>query len=101
MAFHELTTNAAKYGALSKPAGQVRVTWEVLRASEPSTLRLKWIETGGPPVKKREHKGFGSTMIERGVSLELEGKVQVEFDPSGLICTMEIPLAAVRGEENK
>ncbi len=97
MAFHELTTNAAKYGALSKPTGQVRVTWEVLRASEPSALRLKWIETGGPPVKKREHKGFGSTLIERGVSLELEGEVQVEFDPSGLICTMEVPLAAAGG----
>ena len=99
MAFHELTTNAAKYGALSKPTGQVRVTWEVLRASEPSALRLKWIETGGPPVKKREHKGFGSTLIERGVSLELEGEVRVEFDPSGLICTMEIPLAAAGGRK--
>jgi len=99
MAFHELTTNAAKYGALSKPAGQVRVTWEVLRASEPSALRLKWMETGGPPVKKREHKGFGSTLIERGLSLELEGEVRVDFDPSGLICTMEIPLAAARGEK--
>jgi PAS domain S-box-containing protein len=97
MAFHELTTNAAKYGALSKPAGQVRVTWDVPRASEPRALRLKWVETGGPPVKKRRHKGFGSTLIERGVSLELEGEVRVEFDPSGLICTMEIPLATAGG----
>ncbi|MDQ6868070.1 MAG: PAS domain S-box protein [Pseudomonadota bacterium] len=101
MAFHELTTNAAKYGALSKPAGQVRVTWDVPRASEHRALRLKWVETGGPPVKKREHKGFGSTLIERGLSLELEGEVRVDFDPRGLICTMEIPLAAAGGEENK
>ena len=79
MAFHELTTNAAKYGALSRPAGQVRVTWEVLRASGPSALRLKWMETGGPPVKKRQHKGFGSTLIERGLSLELEGEVRVRL----------------------
>jgi PAS domain S-box-containing protein len=100
MAFHELTTNAAKYGALSKPGGEVRVTWEILRASGPSALRLKWMETGGPPVKKREHKGFGSSLIERGVPLELEGEVRVEFNPSGLICTMEIPLAAAgRGDE--
>ncbi len=97
MAFHELATNAAKYGALSKPAGQVRVTWEVSRASGPRALRLKWVETGGPPVKKRRHKGFGSTLIERGLSLELGGEVRVEFDPSGLICTMEIPLAAAGG----
>ena len=99
MAFHELTTNAAKYGALSKPAGQVRVTWEVPRASEPRALRLKWVETGGPPVKKRKHKGFGSSLIERGLSLELEGEVRVDFDPRGLICTMEIPLAAAGGAE--
>jgi two-component sensor histidine kinase len=97
MAFHELATNAAKYGALSKPAGQVRVTWDVLRASGPPALRLKWMETGGPPVQKREHKGFGSSLIERGVPLELEGEVRVDFDPSGLICTMEIPLAAAQG----
>jgi two-component system, chemotaxis family, CheB/CheR fusion protein len=48
-------------------------------------------------VKKREHKGFGSTLIERGLSLELEGEVRVDFDGSGLICTMEIPLAAAQG----
>jgi two-component sensor histidine kinase len=94
MAFHELTTNAAKYGALSKPAGQLRVTWEVPRASGPRALRLKWVETGGPPVTKTRHKGFGSTLIERGLSLDLGGEVRVAFDPSGLICTMEIPLAA-------
>ena len=65
----------------------------------PSELRLKWMESGGPPVKKRKHKGFGSTLIERGVSLELEGEVRVDFDPSGLICTMEIPLGAAGAEK--
>ena len=58
LAFHELATNAAKYGALSKPAGQVRVVWDVLKSSEPSTLRLKWMETGGPPVKKDWTQGI-------------------------------------------
>lgn len=81
------------------PAGQVRVTWEVLRAFGSRALRLKWMDTGGPPVKKREHKGFGSTLIERGLSLELEGEVRVDFDPSGVICTMDIPLAAAGGAE--
>jgi two-component system CheB/CheR fusion protein len=97
MAFHELATNAAKYGALSKPEGQVRVGWEVVRASEPSALRLKWTESGGPPVKKRERKGFGSTVIERGLMLELEAEVHLDFNPSGLVCTMEIPLPAAAG----
>jgi PAS domain S-box-containing protein len=97
MAFHELATNAAKYGALSKPAGQVRVEWEVLSASAPSGLRLKWSESGGPPVKKQERKGFGSTVIERGLSLELEGEIRLDFNRSGLVCNMEIPFSAVGG----
>ncbi len=94
MAFHELATNAAKYGALSKPEGRVRVGWDVVKASAPSALRLQWTETGGPPVKERERKGFGSTVIERGLMLELEAEVQLDFNLSGLVCTIEIPLPA-------
>jgi two-component system, chemotaxis family, CheB/CheR fusion protein len=92
MAFHELATNAAKYGSLSTPAGRVCVTWDILRRSEPSVLRLKWAETGGPLVEKVEHKGFGSVLIVRGLALELDGKAELDFDPSGLVCTIEIPL---------
>jgi two-component system, chemotaxis family, CheB/CheR fusion protein len=92
MAFHELATNAAKYGSLSSPAGRVCVTWDILRHSEPSVLRLKWAEAGGPLVEKVEHKGFGSVLIERGLALELDGKAELDFDPSGLVCTIEIQL---------
>src|SRR6185437_5342216 len=66
MAFHELATNAAKYGAFSKPRGRVRVAWEVQGSSQPM-LRLTWTESGGPKVAKTGHKGFGSTLIERGL----------------------------------
>lgn len=92
MAFHELATNAAKYGALSGPEGQVRVSWKIVSASEPKALHLEWTESGGPPVQRTGHKGFGSILIERGLSLELDGKVVLDFDPGGLICTIEIPL---------
>ena len=92
MAFHELATNAAKYGSLSKPAGRVRVRWDLLRHSDLSVLRLKWAETGGPAVETTDHKGFGSILIERGLSLELDGKAELDFDPSGLVCTIEIPI---------
>ena len=92
MAFHELATNAAKYGALSGPEGQVRVSWKVVSASEPKALQLEWTESGGPPVQRAGHKGFGSILIERGLSLELDGKVALDFDPGGLICTIEITL---------
>jgi two-component sensor histidine kinase len=92
MAFHELATNAAKYGALSKPTGQVRVTWNYLRSSPPTVLRLRWVESGGPPVAKTGHKGFGSTVIERGLSLELDGEVRLDFEPGGVVCMIDIPL---------
>jgi two-component system CheB/CheR fusion protein len=94
MAFHELATNAAKYGALSKSGGQVRVTWELLRSSEPVTLRLQWAETGGLPVENFGQNGFGSILLERGLSLELDGEVQLDPDPSGIVYTMQIPFPA-------
>jgi len=99
MAFHELAANAAKHGALSKPTGQVRVTWELVRSSEPSALRLRWRETGGPPVESTRRKGFGSIVIERGLALELHAKVQIHLDPKGLICEIEIPLGGPAGRE--
>jgi two-component sensor histidine kinase len=55
-------------------------------------LRLKWVETGGPAVENTGHKGFGSVLIERGLALELNAKVELDFDPNGLVCTIEIPL---------
>jgi two-component system, chemotaxis family, CheB/CheR fusion protein len=93
MAFHELATNAAKYGALSNSAGQVRVTWNVQSSSE-SMLRLTWAESGGPKVTRNGRKGFGSKLIERGLALELNGSVRLDLAPGGLVCTMEIPLPA-------
>jgi two-component sensor histidine kinase len=93
MAFHELATNAAKYGALSTPKGRVRVTWQMLNA-ERRVLRLCWTETGGPPVRNTGHRGFGTMLIESGLSLELDGNVALALEPGGLRCTIEIPVPA-------
>jgi two-component sensor histidine kinase len=92
LALHELATNAAKYGALSTPPGRVHVTWEIPKPSESGALRLKWVESGGPPVQNTGHKGFGSVLIERGLALELDAKVELDFNPKGLACTIEMPL---------
>jgi two-component sensor histidine kinase len=92
LAFHELATNAAKYGALSQVEGEVCVTWDVLGSAGSGPLHLKWVERGGPTVKKAERRGFGLTVIERGLSLELDGRVELEFDPAGLVCAITIPL---------
>jgi two-component system CheB/CheR fusion protein len=70
------------------------ITWELLRSSEAVTLRLQWAETGGPPVGNIGHKGFGSILLERGLSLELDGEVRLDPDPGGLVCTMQIPFPA-------
>ncbi len=94
MTFHELATNAAKYGAFSNPTGEVRVTWDFMRSAEPPALQLRWVETGGPRVEKTGRKGFGSTVIERGLSLELDGEVRLDFEPGGVVCTIDLPLGS-------
>lgn len=94
MAIHELATNAAKYGALSAPEGRVDVTWEY-EAGKARKLRLSWVESGGPTVEQPKKSGFGSRLITEGLALELDGEVQLEFDPAGVRCTINVPLKSV------
>jgi PAS domain S-box-containing protein len=98
LALHELTTNAAKYGALSRPGGRVTVTCAIDRRAS-GHLRLDWVESGGPEVKPPERQGFGSTLIDRGISHGLDGSATIDYAPKGLRCRIEIPLAGVRQHE--
>jgi two-component system, chemotaxis family, CheB/CheR fusion protein len=91
LVLHELATNAVKYGALSNGSGRVRVGWEVAPGGQPGRMTLTWQESGGPPVKPPEHKGFGSLLIERVVEGEL-GAARFDFSPQGVTCTLEISL---------
>jgi two-component system CheB/CheR fusion protein len=98
MAIHELASNAAKYGALSTPAGQLAVSWTVGHLSG-DMLSFLWVESGGPPLAgPPAQRGFGSTLIERTLTHELDAVVNREFLPSGLRCTINIPLTAETGE---
>jgi PAS domain S-box-containing protein len=90
MALHELGTNAAKYGALSTPAGRVTVAWEIAPGDR---LRLEWREQGGPPVEPPARRGFGFRMIERALAADLAGVARIEFEPDGLVCRIDAPLA--------
>ena len=92
MALHELCTNAVKYGALSLDKGRVRVTWTVAENAGQPELQLRWSEVNGPPVTPPGHRGFGTRLIERGLSQELDGEVRIEFRPNGVICTINAPL---------
>jgi PAS domain S-box-containing protein len=91
---HELTTNAAKYGALSIPEGRVTVRWKVEEGPSQPRLILEWCEHDGPPVTPPTRQGFGSRFIEGSVALELRGAARLTFDPGGLCCAINIPLAS-------
>ncbi|MBN8952561.1 MULTISPECIES: PAS domain-containing sensor histidine kinase [unclassified Rhizobium] len=88
LALHELATNAAKYGALSVADGRVAITWSV-ETGEADRLKLRWQETGGPIVQPPTRKGFGSRLIESLLAAELNGKVHIGYEPSGLICEVD------------
>ena len=90
LALHELATNAAKYGALSNSQGRISVAWVV----DGQELRLTWQEQGGPPVVAPERRGFGTRMIERTLASEFGGKVELEFRPEGVRCTVVAPIPA-------
>lgn len=91
MALQELATNAVKYGALSNATGQITITWNV-EQGEPSTLDLRWAESGGPAVRTLTRRGFGSRLIERSLAQDLGGNVQIAFAPTGVTCTVHAPL---------
>lgn len=91
MALHELGTNAVKYGALRGENGTVSITWTVEREPE-IVLRLRWVESGGPTVAPPTRTGFGSRLIERSLARELAGDVQLIFAPSGVICSIAVPI---------
>jgi len=84
---HELATNAAKYGALSA-AGAISIGWSVEQGTAGRELTIRWVETGGPPVKDPEQRGFGTRFLETILPRELGGKVVLSFAPAGLSCTI-------------
>jgi PAS domain S-box-containing protein len=86
---HELATNAAKYGSLSVPKGQVEVTWS--RAPD-GRLILHWTESGGPPAKKPTREGFGTSVIERMIREQLKGEMHLDWRAEGLACEIVLPL---------
>jgi two-component sensor histidine kinase len=88
LVLHELTTNAAKYGALSTPAGGLLVEWRV----DESNLILSWIESGGDKVAAPAESGFGSRLITTSIERQLRGQVERQWTDGGLHCTIQIPL---------
>ena len=96
MVFHELATNAAKYGALSVPEGRVWVSWQL--DSDTASLTIIWRETGGPRVDcTPSRRGFGSRLVEATVQNQLGGRVARVWEEGGLVCVMTVPIARALG----
>jgi PAS domain S-box-containing protein len=85
---HELATNAAKYGALSVPNGQVRTEWS---HEQNGQLVLRWTEKGGPPVEPPTHRGFGARVMENMVRGQFKGELKFDWHPEGLACEIVLP----------
>jgi PAS domain S-box-containing protein len=88
LAFNELATNAAKYGALSEPAGRVALSWR----EQAQAVEVLWRESGGPLVVPPARLGFGSRLIEQVIAYEFDGESEVAYPPEGATCRMRLPL---------
>jgi PAS domain S-box-containing protein len=93
MAFHELGTNALKYGALSRPGGRIAVRWTVERDTNarPARVRLEWVESGGPAPSLGRRGGFGSRLLE-AMAGDVNGTAELRFEPEGARWSLSFPL---------
>jgi two-component sensor histidine kinase len=86
LVFHELVTNAIKHGALSRPDGRIEIGWR----NDASGLTVTWTERGGPPASPPAQRGFGTRLVI-GCVKSLGGRVDADFPPEGLTCTIRLP----------
>jgi PAS domain S-box-containing protein len=92
MAFHELTTNAVKHGALSVTSGRVQVGWWIDDRGAESVLVIDWRELGGPTLVAPPNPGFGSRLLRQTITRELAGQLDVRFERDGMCCTIAVPI---------
>ena len=96
MVLHELSTNAAKYGAFSSRGGSLELTWQIV--DNDANVQLTWTERGGPPVTGDQHAGFGTKLISRVIAYDLHGNADLQFEREGLRCTLSFPMPVERGQ---
>ena len=94
LVFHELATNAAKYGSFSGRAGTVDLGWSLETRNGQPLLTVTWRERGGPKTTEPKTKGFGSELIERAIA---NATVRREFASGGVICTIDVQLPNAPG----
>jgi two-component sensor histidine kinase len=92
MTLNELCTNTTKFGALSVPAGRVAIAWMI--DEETQRLKLTWTETGGPAVAPPTRRSFGTRMMG-SLGQQLNGQVQLAYQPTGFVYTLDVPLISL------
>ncbi len=92
LAFHELATNALKYGAFSVPEGRLKVSWAPFEKHGRTWLSLDWLESGAPARDSSERRGFGTDLIEGRIPYELRGTASIAVKAEGARCHLEFPL---------
>ncbi len=96
IALHELSTNAAKFGALSVPGGTITVSWAVINdGGDARRVQLRWKEQSGPPVVLPTHKGFGRMVMDRIAGQALGGHSKAVFAPDGVYWELDVPASSV------
>ena len=95
MSLNELCTNAVKYGALSNSAGRIEIALTI--DQEARRFKLRWAESGGPPVKEPARRSFGTRLIHR-LAEQLHGNVRMTYDVTGFVYEVDIPVAALQAQ---
>ncbi len=92
MTFNELCTNTTKFGALSVASGRVEIAWAI--DDQAQRFRLSWAEKDGPIVVPPTRLSFGTRMI-RSLGHQLSGEVQLRYEPTGFVYTLDVPLSSL------
>jgi two-component sensor histidine kinase len=101
MALHELATNAAKYGALSTPAGRIDITWRAARdGAGQARFHMKWQERDGPVVVPPQRRGFGRKVLTRLTTAALGGTIELDYAERGLCWTVDAPWDRVSAQQD-
>jgi two-component sensor histidine kinase len=96
MVMHELSTNAAKHGALLEDEGRIGIDWRV--EDNGTGFSISWTENGGPPVKAPTHRGFGTTVVTKMIERGLNGTTRLDYAPSGVAWRLDCPVKNVQEE---
>ena len=92
LGLHELATNAAKYGALSRPTGRVALAADLHAGENGEELRIVWQESGGPAVEPPAAAGFGTTMLSQALEYQHDGRAEIDWRKEGLVCRLTLPI---------